>query len=364
MRCRLLAEKIVGGDLVTKFNVHEDLGIEPDGDRGVALKNPVMDLESVTETAEQSEPETVEAEKPELMEEIGVETIAEGQDAESTEEIQELEENQVQGERSPKKLADFAQEAGWEPEYFYENVEMNGIPMGKVKDKLQDLEKENETLRQETQQLQEQAVHAQAPIQQYSEEALQLMQDAKYLQRSLDAAMQNGSFENMDDIQAIKLRTEYRDRIDALTRSAQQKQQEYAQQMEGKNREYLAEIRTQFRKSIPEWRSDNVRSREQPAISDFLRSEGADQQTVDQVMQYNPWAAKLFRRLWQFEQAKANAEKAVREVKKVPRNMAPAARAAVAKKANIAEVGKRYSKAGRREQDNILLNADLGISPD
>ncbi len=345
---------------MNKLNVYQDLGTEPDSDRGVALKNPVLDLESNAAPAEQETPETVEAEKPEETE---AQTIAEGQEeTESTEEIQEQEETHDQGGRSPKKLADFAQEAGWEPEYFYENVEMNGIPMGKVKDRLQDLEKENESLRQETQQLQDRAV-TQAPAQQYAPEAVQMMQDAQYLQRALDTAMQDGTFEKMDDTQAIKLRMEYRDRIDSLMRNANQKQQEWNQEMQGKQREYQAEVRKQFRNSIPEWRSDAVRAREQSAIGDFLRSEGADQQTVEQVMEHNPWAAKLFRRLWQFEQAEVSAKKAVREVKKVPRSMAPAARAEVTPKADIAEVGKRYSKAGRREQDRILLNEDLGISP-
>ncbi len=344
-----------------KYQLMEDLGSEPDSDRGVALKDPVQEEKPVLEAVEQSKAEEPEQEVKEEIAEGQEQPVEEQEADEAT-----PEEDQAEGHFEPLYFNDYVKDTGWTLEQGYRDLYVkdedgNPIPLGEALDVNKDLRGKYETLQQEHQQLKEQAVQS-PPMQQYSPEAAQLMQDAQYLRRSLEANIKNGTFAKMDDVEALKLREEMRDNIEGLIQAANQKQQEFEVNQAGALREYERQVQTQFRKSIPEWKSDSVRSQELSALSDFLRSSGADQQTIEQVTKYNPWATKMFRRLWQLERAQAETKKAIRDVKKVPRNMRPSARA-VAPKANIKAVGEKYRKASRREQDRILLNEDLGVAP-
>lgn len=332
----------------------KDLGSEPDADRGVALRTPV----DLGESEVEDESEAVEQEVAE---------IDEGQDAvpeEVPEEVQQEPEAEQELEGAGEKLRakDFADQAGWTLEEFYRDVTVptddGEATLSEVVDGYKSLRAENETLRQERQQLEAKANEAQ-PIGQYAPEAVELMREAQMLQKQYDTLQADGTLDNMEAAESMKIDRKYRYEIDRRTRAAQEKQAEHQKVVEAQQREYMVKVDAELRKLIPAWRNQDVRRRDTEAISDFLRSEGADQNRIEQILKYDPWSAKIVRELWELKAQKASAKRAVKKVERIPKSLSPAARVAPSKP-KLEDVGKALASAkSRRQRDKILMEADF-----
>ena len=338
--------------IINKLN--EDFGIEPDANRGVPLKDPVM-----------LEPEKA---KPEAQEEPVEEVNAEGQEQpeEVSEEVEETAE-EIHAEGQKLRAKDFADQAGWSLEEFYRDVTVptdeGEVTLSEVVDGYKSLRQENESLRQERQELEAKATQAPQPMQQYAPEAVELIKEVDILQRQYDAIQQDGTLDNMDAGEALKLERKYRYEIERRQRAAQEKQREHMGKLDAEAKEYMAEVEKQIRSNIPEWRSQKVRSEETEAISAYLSSEGAEQQTIDQVLKFNPWAARMFRRLWQYEKSQKATQKAVKKVERIPRSLQPGPGHQTPKKPSLRDVGKQLDSAkSRRQWSDTLLNADFDDS--
>ncbi len=330
----------------------KDLGSEPDADRGVALRTPV-DL---------GEPEVED--DPEVVEQEEVAEIDEGQDAvpeEVPEEVQQEPEAELELEGAKQKwsVKDVSAAMDWTLEQFYHDiVTPDGQTLSEKIDGYNELRAENETLRQERQQLEAKANEAQ-PIGQYAPEAVELMREAQMLQKQYDTLQADGTLDNMDAAESMKIDRKYRYEIERRTRAAQKKQAEHQKVVEAQQREYMVKVDAQLRKDIPAWRNPDVRRRESEAISDFLRSEGADQNRIEQILKYDPWSAKLVRELWDLKAQKASAKRAVKKVERIPKSLRPAARITPSKP-KLEDVGKALASAkSRRQRDKILMEADF-----
>ena len=333
---------------VTKQDIFQDLGTEPDDNRGVALDKPIL---------EDPKPEAQDELEPKQKE------VAEGQ-TEVPDEGQETEGEQPEGASQTKLRAkEFADQAGWTLEEFYRDVTVptdeGEVTLSEVVDGYKSLRTENETLRQEQQQMAEQA-NATQPMPQYSPEAMELWRQAKDLQHTYD----NADWSQVEASERVDQKMQYRDAIERLTRQGQAKQQEYQVKLDQHMREVKAKVDTEMRKQIPEWRSDSVRTQERKAMTDFLIAEGADQQRVSMILDGDPWAARLVRDYWQLKRNDVETKKAIRKVAKVPRSLTPSARVAP-KPGNIADAAKALQGAkNRRDWDKTLASVDLGVSPD
>ena len=341
--------------IINKLN--EDFGIEPDANRGVPLKDPVM-----------LEPEKA---KPEAQEEPVEEVNAEGQEQpeEVSEEVEETtEEIHAEGRKSSQRdVKDVSKEMGWTLEEFYRDImlpsETGPVSISEMSDGFKALQIENESLRQERQELEAKATQAPQPMQQYAPEAVELIKEVDILQRQYDAIQQDGTLDNMDAGEALKLERKYRYEIERRQRAAQEKQREHMGKLDAEAKEYMAEVEKQIRSNIPEWRSQKVRSEETEAISAYLSSEGAERQTIDQVLKFNPWAARMFRRLWQYEKSQKATQKAVKKVERIPRSLQPGPGHQTPKKPSLRDVGKQLDSAkSRRQWSDTLLNADFDDS--
>ena len=339
------------------IDLKEDLGSEPDADRGVALRTPV-DL---------GEPEVKDAPAEEDVEQDAEAAIDEGQDEvpeDVPEKVQQEPEAELKAEGPGEKLRakDFADQAGWTLEEFYRDVTVptddGEATLSEVVDGYKSLRAENETLRQERQQLEAKASEAQ-PTPQYAPAAVELMREAQMLQKQYDTLQADGTLDNMKADESLKIDRKYRFEIDRRVRAAEAKQAEHQKVVDAQQREYMTQVESQIRKDIPAWRNPDVRRRESEAISDFLKSEGADQRRIDQILKYDPWSAKLVRDLWELKAQKASAKRAVKKVERIPKSLSPAARAEP-RKPKLEDVGKALASAkSRRQRDRILMEADF-----
>jgi len=338
-----------------KEDLFKDLELEP-SDRGVPLANPLPEEKPEEETQEVQE-ETAEG-------------LEEGEPEEVSEEVEEtVEETQAEGPGEKLRAKDFADQAGWTLEEFYRDVTVptddGEVTLSEVVDGYKSLRTENEDLRNERQQLEAKATQATPQAQQYDPEAAALWQEAQTMRKAYNTLLEDGTLDGMDAGEASKLERKYRYEIEKRESTATQKQAVHVQELEKSQREYLGNVKAQQRKDIPEWRSDKIRSEETDAISSYLTSEGAEKATVDQILQMNPWATKMFRKLWQYERTQAETKKALREVKKVPKSLKPGARVQP-KKQSLKDVGKKLQSVKSRggwnktlmesEFDDALLN--------
>ena len=333
---------------VTQEQMFEDLGTEPEADRGIPLRQPIVEEKPQAEAAEET---------PELKE--SQEDAAEGQ--ETLEEVPETtEEIQAEGQAEKIRAKDFAESAGWSLEEFYRDVLVPGqdgdITLSEALDNYKTLQAENESLRTERQQLEAKATQAPQPVQQYAPEAVELWNEANFLQKTLD----NTDWSQMEPIQRVELKDRYRDEIAKLRGDAQAKQGEHLQKVRTAMQQWESEVKAQMVKEIPEWRAESVKVQEMDGLGSYLLSEGAERQTVDQILNGNPWATRMLRRLWQYEKEHAATQKAVKKVQKVPRHMKPGAGHQAPKKPSLAEVGKYVNAApSRRIRDQRLMEADF-----
>ena len=316
----------------------QDLG-EPETDRGVPLK--------------ESESER-EAEPGKLTEEI-----AEGQD--SQEEVSDEKDESTQAEGQPQKLRakQFAEQAGWTLEEFYRDVivptDEGDATLSEVVDGYKSLRAENESLRQERQELEAKATQTGLPMQQYSPEAVDLLKQAELYQKQYDEY----DWSQVDATEAINLKMQYKDAIDKLQRAAQAKQQEYGQKVETQMREYFTEMDTQIKRDIPEWRNQGLRTTETDAILNMARNDyGFDSQRL-QAMKMDPPSLRVLRDLWNLKKTQAEVRKAVKKVQKIPKSLQPGARQEGGRKPNAAEIGKRLKNASRREFDRLIQEAEF-----
>lgn len=339
--------------MITKEQMFEDLGSEPDENRGVPLRQPIAE--------EKPQLEVVDSEQGEEPQD-GQEDTAEGQTEDQQEAAEDVE-DQAEGQAEKIRAKDFAESAGWTLEEFYRDVLIPGndgdITLSEAVDNYKALQAENETLRTERQQLEAKATQAPQPVQQYAPEAVDLWNKANYLQQSYDAT----DWSQVDAAQRVDLKLQYRDEIEKLRNEAQAKQADHQVKVDEAMRQYQAEVKTEMVKQIPDWRSDRVRAEESEGLGSYLLSEGADRQTVEMILQGNPWATKMLRRLWQYEKERAATQKAVKKVQKVPRSMRPGAGHQTPKKPSLAEVGKYVNEApSRRIRDKRLLEAEFDDS--
>ena len=334
---------------VTQEQMFEDLGIEPDADRGVPLRDPILEQTPEPEAKpEQEEPKETQEE------------TAEGQ----TEDQQEVAEEEVQAEGQAEKMRakDFAESAGWTLEEFYRDVLVPGqdgdITLSEALDNYKELQAENENLRTERQQLEAKATQ-QAPIQQYAPEAVDLWNKANYLQQSYEST----DWSQVDPNQRVDLKLQYRDEIEKLRNAAQGKQIEHQKKVDEAMRQYQAEVSVQMLKEIPDWRVERVKAQETEGLRSYLMSEGAQRETADMILNGNPWATKMLRRLWQYERERAETKRAVKKVEKVPRSLKPGASGQPVEKPSLAEVGKFVNEASsRRIRDQRLMEAEFDDS--
>jgi len=335
--------------MLDDFNT--DLGVDPDADRGVALKEPVI----------------LETEKPAAQDETEeVKEVAEGPEDEPEEVSEEVEETIEASEaEGPQKLRakDFADQAGWSLEEFYRDVTVptdeGEATLSEVVDGYKSLRVENETLRQERQDLEANASQAPQPMQEYAPEAVQLMQQAQNLHSQYNALLDDGTLDNMDPGEATQLERKYRRETERCIQAAQEKQAEYKVQRDTQMREITQRIDKRIREDIPEWRSDEVRKQETEGMSAYLMAEGAERDTVNQILNYNPWAARMLRKLWMYEKKLSDTKKAVKRVQKIPKTLQPGAHQQ-AKKQTIKDVGKKLSNAkSRREWDKTLMTSEF-----
>ena len=106
--------------MISKEQMFEDLGSEPDEGRGGPLRQPIVEekpqLEVVQETEEPQESQ---------------EDAAEGQTEDQQEAAEEVE-DQAEGQAEKMRAKDFAESAGWTLEEFYRDVlvpgEDGGVP--------------------------------------------------------------------------------------------------------------------------------------------------------------------------------------------------------------------------------------------
>ena len=128
-------------------------------------------------------------------------------------------------------------------------------------------------------------------------------------------------------------------------------------------KEQQAGVKAAMVKEIPEWRSERVKTEEMEGLGSYLMSEGAERASVEQILNWNPWAARMFRKLWQYEKQNAATRRAVRKVEKVPRSIKPGAGHQPVNKPSLAEVGEFINKApSRRIRDKRLLEAEFDDS--
>lgn len=331
--------------------LNRDFGIEPDPD-GIKAERPIAQ-----ELQPDPKPEEAEEEQTEL------EDQAEGQEEES-EETQEEEETQAEGLTQKLRAKQFAEQAGWTLEEFYRDVTVptdeGEATLSEVVDGYKSLRAENETLRQERQALQEKAVQAGVPMQQYAPEAVQLYQKARYLEEQY----QNTDWSKLDRAEALDLKFQLKDEIDKLDKAANAKQGEYARESEERMRTYVAEVDTQLRRDIPQWRNPQQRQTESEGIAAMLANEyGMDAGRINQILRFDAPSARIVRDLWEARKSKADTKRAVKKVEKIPRSMSPGARQEAAKP-TLADIGKQIRQAertrqGRKARDKIIETAEF-----
>lgn len=336
----------------------EDLGSEP-SDRGVALR----------ETTAEENPQTGETEEPkeELTEESAKGQEQPSQDSEQTDSQDQVsdenEETDEGGQFEKIHARDVANQMGWSVNDFFRDILVPGadgdITISEAVDNYKELQSQVETLKQERQQLEVKATQASAPAAQYPPEVVNLMNEVNLLEKQFDALQRDGTLDNMEAAEALKIDRKYRYEIDTRKRALQQNYQEWQGKQQELQNQYLAEVDVQLRREIPEWRNAKVRAEETPAMEAWLKSEGAEQARIDAILKFDPFSARLVRRLWQYEKQKAQTEKAVRKVQKVPRSMQPGPKTQ-AKKPNLKDAGKFVNQAkSRRERDRRLLEVDI-----
>jgi len=337
---------------VTEENLFQDLEAEP-SDRGVPLANPFPEKEPEEEG--EDEPKEVQEEAAEGLE---------SEPEEVSETVDETtEETQAEGPGEKLRAKDFADQAGWTLEEFYRDVTVptddGEVTLSEVVDGYKSLRSENEDLRNERQQLEAKATQVTPQTGQYDPDAVTIWQEAQSLRKAFATIQEDGTLDNMDANESIKLERKYRYEIEKREQAANHRQAEHLKTVESAKQEYLGRVDQQLRKDIPEWRSDKIRGEETEAIANYLSSEGAERAEIEPILKMNPWATKMFRKLWQYERKQADTKKALREIKKVPRSLKPGARTE-AKKPSLKEVGKKLqSVKSRRGWNDTLMNAEF-----
>ena len=353
----------------TRHDLFVDLGHEP-SDRGVPLEKPIefpinKDSKKLADDDAGAKDSDAGRQLSEDENEAGRSEESAGRQDEDNQDgslDDEQDEAGTLGDTFP--FAEFVGHTGWEPSEVYDRATMKTdageMTLTKVKEGYNELYAENQRLLDERQQLEAKANQVPAVQQQYAPEAVELMREAEMLQKQYDAIQQDGTLDNMDAGESIKLERKYRYEIERRVKAAQEKQAEHQHKVNEQMQEYLGKVNTQLRKDIPEWRSDKIRKEESSAMAEYLTSEGAERETVEQILKMNPWAARMFRKLWQYERKDAATKKALREVKKVPRSLQPGSKQ-TPKRQTAADVGKKLNSASRRQWEKTLLTEDFDV---
>ncbi len=294
--------------------------------------------------------------------EPAVEDVAEGQEEGPGEVSESDQEIQADGQAEKIRAVDFAKQAGWDLEEFYRDVtvptDTGEVSLSEVVDGFKDLRSENESLRQERQQLQEKAAASGVPMQQYSVEAQDLFSRAKYLQEQYE----NTQWGKLDPAEAANMRFEYQDAINKLTQQGHLKQAEHEQKAKEAIAKYRIEVDTQVGRLIPAWRNPRVKQEQFAAVSSMLSSEyGFDEAAIAQAA-LDPRAQHILHDLWELKQRDAQIKAGVKKIKKVPKHLTSASRREAGKR-QIADVGKAIRAAkGRKEKMDLIMNAEFDRS--
>lgn len=230
------------------------------------------------------------------------------------------------------RLKDFLNAAGVSMEEFYRDVvvERDGVevPVSQAWDDYKTLTTARDDLLRERAELQERVSKSalQAPAQQVSPEAQQLMMQAQQYQQAL---MQPDLWQGMDATQAVSTKQDYMIAINTLTQQAQAKQQEWQQQQSERYRKVLEEAERETRKAIPQWNDPTIRETEWRGIGDTLSAYGITEQELKQVV--DPRWRRMLRDFMTSRATAARIEQGVQKIRKVGKTVAPGSRATLPK---------------------------------
>ena len=226
-------------------------------------------------------------------------------------------------------ISDFAKAAGWEPEQLYGlNVKLDTgeeIPLGQVKDRLQQYTRqESELAAQREQLVQEQQQLQQAAQQQFmGQQAMsQEMMEAQNEMASIQAKYNSVNWDELSEkdpgraaLAQQQIAAEYagaKQRYGQAVGVHEQQKQQYLQQS-------LVEHDQKFIEAVPEWKDPKVVETEGPAIQAFLREVGFSTPELERI--YDHRARIVARDAWLWRQHQAKVQEATGKVQKAPKQV-------------------------------------------
>jgi hypothetical protein len=225
-----------------------------------------------------------------------------------------------------RSVAEFAKAAGWEPEDLYKlSVKLdNGeeVPLGQVKDKLQELTRSAASVAEQQQRLDEYAAQLQSQAQEYFSARKEEGQEATQAHEAMLAVQARFNSVNWDELekanpgQAALLQQ----RMAAEYAGAKQ-QYAVAQQREIEAaRQYAHQARTQHAqqlvKAVPEWQNQEVAKAEIAKMQDYL----GQWFRRDELESIFDWRANMLaRKAWLYDQGQVKMKEAETKVRAAPK---------------------------------------------
>ena len=314
-------------------------------------RESLMNWDNIEEVTDAPQPDAKLS--PDGADDDGLQDVAD----EQPEDDVESEDQPTDESADAMRLYEFAKRAGWKLDEFYDGVTIpvNGeeVKIGEAINSIDQHSSQVNSLSQERDALQErlnqtatQGPAAMPPIDPEAQKAALL---AELYQ---DQLADPNAWQGVDPGVASQQQIQLMNMVQKLTREAQTKQAEHQQKLSQSYQEARDEADRQVRGIIKEWADPKVRARDEQANRDFVREFGYKAEEYDAVidprMKHLVQAARLSMGKVKKVESKA------REIRKVPKTLAPGARATLNEKTDLKTVKQRIGEAKTRDERQKL----------
>lgn len=263
---------------------------------------------------------------------------------------------QEEGEESEiKSLNQLAEAIEVDTEFLY-GIEIamadggDAVPIGEIKDKFQNLNREKTALETQLQQQEEQLKLAQSGVMQnqsMSNDLMLAMGEANDIARQYNE-VDWATYEEQDPGAAALARQKFQEANTVAQQRIKQVQMQQSQQQQAAINEGYQTIL----KTIPEWNNEEVREKERGELHQMLLAEGYQENEIS--LESNPIATRLARELMQYRAKDEAAQAAVKRVRNAPQVLKRGGNIPKAKDATAQLVSKAKNTGSKQDRLNAV----------